>query len=146
VSRQRLPQILAFMTPFPYSIDVDAPLAEAHAFLRERHIRHLPVTAQGVLVGILTDRDIKLALGPDLDSPPERELAVRDVYQPDSYVVDAGAQLEAVAATMAERHVGSALVTRGGKLVGIFTTTDACRALARVLRDQHPERGPDEVA
>jgi acetoin utilization protein AcuB len=146
VSRQRLPQILAYMTPFPYSIDVDAPLAEAHAFLRERHIRHLPVTAQGSLVGILTDRDIKLALGPDLDSPPERELAVRDVFQPDSYVVDAGEQLEAVAATMAERHVGSALVTRGGKLVGIFTTTDACRALARVLRDQHPERGPDEVA
>jgi len=146
VSRQRLPQILAYMTPFPYSIDVDAPLAEAHAFLRERHIRHLPVTAQGRLVGILTDRDIKLALGPDLDSPPERELAVRDVFQPDSYVVDAGEQLEAVAATMAERHVGSALVTRGGKLVGIFTTTDACRALARVLRDQHPERGPDEVA
>jgi acetoin utilization protein AcuB len=146
VSRQRLPQILAYMTPFPYSIDVDAPLAEAHAFLRERHIRHLPVTAQGGLVGILTDRDIKLALGPDLDSPPERELAVRDVFQPDSYVVDAGEQLEAVAATMAERHVGSALVTRGGKLVGIFTTTDACRALARVLRDQHPEPGPDEVA
>ena len=146
MSRQRLPQILAYMTPFPYSIDVDAPLAEAHAFLRERHIRHLPVTAQGSLVGILTDRDIKLALGPDLDSPPERELAVRDVFQPDSYVVDAGEQLEAVAATMAERHVGSALVTRGGKLVGIFTTTDACRALARVLHDQHPERGPDEVA
>jgi acetoin utilization protein AcuB len=146
VSRQRLPQILAYMTPFPYSIDVNAPLAEAHAFLRERHIRHLPVTAHGRLVGILTDRDIKLALGPDLDSPPERELAVRDVFQPDSYVVDAGEQLEEVAAKMAERHVGSALVTRSGKLVGIFTTTDACRALARVLREQHPEPGPDEVA
>jgi CBS domain-containing protein len=47
---------------------------------------------------------------------------------------------------MAERHLGSALVTRGGKLVGIFTTTDACRALARLLREQHPYDGPDEVA
>jgi acetoin utilization protein AcuB len=146
MSRHRLPQILAFMTPFPYSIDIAAPLAEAHAFLRDRHIRHLPVTEDGELAGILTDRDIKLALGPDLDSPPERELSVRDVYQPDSYVVEAGTLLEDVAATMAQRHVGSALVTRGGKLVGIFTTTDACRALARVLRDQHPEPGPDELA
>lgn len=146
MSRQRLPQILAYMTPFPYSIDVDAPLSEAHAFLRQRQIRHLPVTERGQLVGVLTDRDIKLALGPDLGSPPERELAVRDVFQPDSYVVDAGAALETVAATMAERHIGSALVTRDGQLVGIFTTTDACRALARVLRERQPDPGPVEVA
>jgi acetoin utilization protein AcuB len=146
MTRFRSPQILAFMTPFPYSIDVEAPLGEAHAFLRERQIRHLPVTRNGELAGILTDRDIKLALGPDLGSPPERELRVADVFQPDSYVVDAGERLEDVAATMAERHVGSALVTRGGKLVGIFTTTDACRALARVLHGQHPHAGPDEVA
>jgi acetoin utilization protein AcuB len=146
MTRLRSPQILAFMTPFPYSIDVEAPLAEAHAFLRERQIRHLPVTRNGELAGILTDRDIKLALGPDLGSPPERELRVADVYQPETYVVDAGQRLEDVAATMAERHVGSALVTRGGKLVGIFTTTDACRALARVLHGQRPDPRPDQVA
>lgn len=134
------------MTPFPYSIDVGAPLAEAHAFLRERQIRHLPVTRNGELAGVLTDRDIKLALGPDLGSPPERELSVADVYQPDCYVVDAGEPAEAVAAAMAERHLGSALVTRAGKLVGIFTATDACRALARVLHEQHPHPGPDQVA
>jgi len=146
MSRHRSPQILAFMTPFPYSIDVHAPLAEAHAFLRERQIRHLPVTRDGQLAGVLTDRDIKLALGPDLGSPPERELSVADVFQAECYVVDAGELLEDVASAMAERHVGSALVTRGGKLVGIFTTTDACRALARVLRDQRPHPGPDQVA
>ena len=146
MTRLHSPQILAFMTPFPYSIEVEAPLAEAHAFLRERQIRHLPVTRNGELAGILTDRDIKLALGPDLGSPPERELRVADVYQPETYVVDAGQRLEDVAATMAERHVGSALVTRGGKLVGIFTTTDACRALARVLHGLRPDRGPDQVA
>lgn len=146
MSRHRSPQILAFMTPFPYSIDIDAPIAEARGFLRERRIHHLPVTRAGELAGILTDRDIKLALGPDLDSPPERELSVRDVFQPESYIVEAHELLADVAAAMAERHVGSALVTRGGKLVGIFTTTDACRALARVLRDQHPEPGPDQPA
>ena len=146
MSRRHPPQILAYMTPFPFSIEADAPLAEAHAFMRDRHIRHLPVTQHGQLAGILTDRDIKLALGPDLGSPPERELAVRDVFQPDSYVVDADATLENVARSMADRHVGSALVTRGEKLVGIFTATDACRALARILREQRPHPGPDEAA
>lgn len=146
MSRRHPPQILAYMTPFPFSIDADAPLAEAHAFMRDRRIRHLPVTRRGELAGILTDRDIKLALGPDLGSPPEHELAVRDVFQPDSFVVDADSALETVAMTMAERHVGSALVTRGEKLVGIFTATDACRALARILREQHPRPGPDEAA
>ena len=146
MTRTRQPQILAYMTPFPYSVDVDAPLAEAHAFLRERHLRPVPVTEGGELVGVLTDRDMKLALGPDLGSPPERELAVRDVFQPDSYVVDAGALLETVADTMAARHLGSALVTRADKLVGIFTSTDACRALARLLRERHPDPGPDVVA
>ena len=146
MSRNHAPQILAYMTPFPYSVDVDAPLAEAHAFLRERRIRHLPVTERGQLAGVLTDRDIKLALGPDLGSPPESELSVRDVFQPDSYVVDAGTPLLTVAETMAERHLGSALVTRGESLVGIFTTTDACRALARVLHEQYPSPGPEEAA
>jgi acetoin utilization protein AcuB len=145
MSRPRTAQILAFMTPFPYSIDIEAPLSEARRFLRERGIRHLPVTERGTLAGVLTDRDIKLALGPDIGCPPERELRVRDVYQPDSFVVDADAELEEVARTMAERHVGSALVTRGGKLVGIFTSTDACRALARVLSGR-PPIGPDLVA
>lgn len=144
--RLRSPQILAFMTPFPYAIDILAPLAEAHAFLRERHIRHLPVTREGRLAGILTDRDIKLALGPDMGSPPERELRVEDVYQPECFVVDATERLDDAAAAMAERHLGSALVTRNGKLVGIFTTTDACRALVRILREQHPHPEPDIVA
>jgi acetoin utilization protein AcuB len=146
MSRKRSPQILAFMTPFPFSIDIEAPLAEAHAFLRTRQIRHLPVTRDGALAGVLTDRDIKLALGPDLGFAPVRELRVADVYQPECYVVEAGDRLEDVAATMAERHVGSALVTRAGKLVGIFTTTDACRALARLLHGQHPDASPDQVA
>jgi acetoin utilization protein AcuB len=147
MSRQKNHQILGFMTPFPFSIDIEAPLAEAHAFFRERQIRHLPVTENDELAGILTDRDIKLALGPDLGFAPENELTVRDIYQPDSYVVEASARLEDVAATMAEHRLGSALVTRDGKLVGIFTTTDACHALARILREQHPAgQGPDLIA
>lgn len=34
---------------------------------------------------------------------------------------------------MAQEHIGCTLVTEKGKLVGVFTTVDACRVLAEVL-------------
>ena len=130
---KRNPQVIAFMTPFPYSIDVDAPLAEAHKLMREHHFRHLPVTRAGAIVGVLTDRDIKLVLGPDFDYPKEEQMAVRDAYVERPCVVHASTPVAIVARTMAENHIGSAIVTKNDKLVGIFTVTDACRALAEVI-------------
>lgn len=130
---KRNPQVIAFMTPFPYSVEVDAPLAEAHKLMREHDFRHLPVTSGGALVGILSDRDIKLVLGPDFAGASESELQVRDAYIECPCVVPASTPVAIVARTMAEHHIGSALVTKDGKLVGIFTVTDACRALARIL-------------
>ena len=130
------------MTPFPYSIDVDAPLKDAHKLMREHHFRHLPVTRAGAIVGVLTDRDIKLVLGPDFDYPDEEKLAVRDAYVERPCVVHASTPVATVARTMAENHIGSAIVTKNDKLVGIFTVTDACRALAEVLAG-HPEESDD---
>ena len=136
---KRSPQVIAFMTPFPYSIDIDAPLASAHQLMREHNFRHLPVTSGGGLVGILTDRDLKLILGPDFGGASERELQVRDAYVERPCVVPASTPVATVARTMADNHIGSAIVTKRGKLVGIFTVTDACRALARVLEGPQPD-------
>jgi acetoin utilization protein AcuB len=134
---KRNPQVIAFMTPFPHSIDVDAPLAQARKMMREGHFRHLPVTSGRDIVGVVTDRDIKLLLGPDFGNPDERELKVYDAYIDKPCVVPASTPVATVARAMAERHIGSALVIKNGKLVGIFTVTDACRALAEVLAG-HP--------
>jgi len=141
---KRNPQVIAFMTPFPYSIDVDAPLKDAHKLMREHHFRHLPVTRADAIVGVLTDRDIKLVLGPDFDYPKEEQLTVRDAYVERPCVVNASTPVATVARTMAENHIGSALVTKNDKLVGIFTVTDACRALAEVLAG--PGELPDDAA
>ena len=127
------------MTPFPYSVEVDAPLEEAHKLMREHHFRHLPVTSAGAIVGVLTDRDIKLILGPDFGTPNERELSVRDAYVEEPCVVPASTPVAVVARTMAEHRIGSAIVTKNDKLVGIFTVTDACRALAQILEGHGEE-------
>jgi acetoin utilization protein AcuB len=135
---KRNPQVIAFMTPFPHSIDVDAPLEDAHKLMRE-HRRHLPVMSGGGIVGVLTDRDIKLVLGPDFGSPDERELRVRDAYVERPCVVPASTPVAKVARVMAQNRIGSAIVTKHGKLVGIFTVTDACRALAEIIGDHDEE-------
>lgn len=136
---KRNPQVVAFMTPFPYSVEIDAPLGQAHQLMREHHFRHLPVTSAGEIVGMLSDRDIKLVLGPDLGCPSEADLKVRDAYVEQPCIVSAATPVASVARTMAEKRIGSAIVVKGNKLVGIFTVTDACRALADVLTTTGPE-------
>jgi acetoin utilization protein AcuB len=136
---KRNPQVIAFMTPFPHTIDVDAPLEDAHKLMRGRRFRHLPVISGGEIVGVLTDRDIKLVLGPDFGSPDERELRVRDAYVERPCVVPASTPVAKVARVMAQNRIGSAIVTKHGKLVGIFTVTDACRALAEIIGDHDDE-------
>lgn len=141
---KRIPAIKSVMTPFPYSVDGSAPVNEALAFMREHRIRHLPVTDDGELIGMVSDRDIKLLLGPDFAYPDGDRLQVRDAMLRDAYVVDLNTRLDDVLAHMAEQHLGSALVTRKGKLVGVFTVTDACRAFAEFLRaTARPPAGDD---
>jgi acetoin utilization protein AcuB len=135
------PQLKNVMTPFPYSVDIEAPVEDARQFMREHKIRHLPVTENGALKGLVSDRDIKLMLGPDFAYPDKTTLKVRDVMVEDSYTVDLAAPLDEVLRHMAEHRLGSAIVTRKGKLAGMFTSTDACRAFADFLAGEPP---PDD--
>ena len=143
---KRIPSIKTVMTPFPYSVDVSASVTEAREFLREHRIRHLPVTEGGKLAGIVSDRDIKLVLGPDFAYPNEKELKVGDVMVRDAYIVDLEMRLDEVLRHMAMHQLGSALVTREGKLAGVFTTTDACRHFADFLSDQFRRSGGGDAA
>jgi len=132
---KRAPQLKNVMTPFPHAVDADAPIHEAVEFMRLHKIRHLPVTTKGSVKSMVTDRDIKLVLGPDFAYPDERELKVRDAMVESCYIVDLATPLRVVMRHMAEHRFGSALVTRRGKLAGVFTSTDACRAFADFLED-----------
>jgi hypothetical protein len=47
---------------------------------------------------------------------------------------------------MAEYHIGSALILKQGKLVGIFTATDACRCFGEYLRALFPDDTGNDAA
>ena len=122
----------AVMHPFPHTINLRASLAVALEMLKEHNVRHLPVKEGNTLMGILTDRDINFALR--VDHKEANELTVRDAYTSDPFVVQPNEAVSTVAARMAHDHLGCALVAEHGNLLGIFTTVDACRTLAELLK------------
>jgi CBS domain-containing protein len=131
---ERIPSIKAVMTPFPWYVHLEDSLGLAKEVMRERNIRHLPVTDDGELVGIVTDRDIGLVENA-IREPAEREaLRVRDVCVLDAFVVELSEPLDRVLSEMAGRHIDSALVVKRGKLAGIFTSTDACHHFGQFLQ------------
>ena len=142
----RITRIKAVMTPFPHWIDAEEPLLAARDLMQELHVRHLPVKHEGELVSVVTDRDVKFALDPNLGLPPREAMRVRDICVFSVYTVDLETPLFRVLETMAERRIGSALITRHDDLCGIFTVTDACRAYAELLRRKELPAGDPEVA
>lgn len=127
---KQMPQIHKFMTAFPHSIGRDIPLDTALSLMREYRIRHLPVQDGGRLIGILTDRDIKLAAS----FADEHGVRVEDVMTPDPYTASPDAPLDRVVSEMAEHKYGCAVVRQdNGKVVGIFTAVDALRVLSETL-------------
>jgi acetoin utilization protein AcuB len=132
------PTLAAAMTPFPYAVSPEAPITEAAAMMEAHGIHHLPVIDDARITGIISARDIA-----DRDTRP---WLVRDVHVPDPYVADLGTALEDVLLTMADRHIGCAIVTRHDKLAGIFTHVDACRAFAALLVELFPSPPEDIVA
>ena len=131
-----LPTLKTLMTPFPYAVDIEASIAQAQDMMNEHAIRHLPVTDGGQLVGVLTDRDLH-RYDPGLGTHrSQANIRVRDIYVSDVYVVELTERLDVVLLQMATRHIGSALVVRRDKLVGIFTAMDACQGFGDYLRTQ----------
>jgi acetoin utilization protein AcuB len=119
------------MTTSPHSVGQEQTLAVAHQIMREHRIRHLPVLHGGHLVGMLTERDLHLV--ETLKDVDPTKVTVEDAMSTQVYCVEPDTGLDAVTREMAEHKYGSAVVMQNQKVVGIFTTVDACAALAELL-------------
>lgn len=132
----RIPLIKTVMTPFPYSVDINADRVHAREYIREYEIHHLPVTSAGDIVGIITaDQLEQLAV----DTVGDLDLIKAPVF-------DLNERLDNILEIMATGHIDTVLVTRNEKLVGIFTVTDACREFANFLREEFGPTGGDDAA
>jgi acetoin utilization protein AcuB len=109
--------------------------------LCERHrINQLPVLANGKLVGILTDRDLRDAFPSVVEQVehPSRAhrqteaLRVEDVMTANVLTIGEDEPIERAAGIMRRERVGALPVVRGEQVVGILTRTDLLNALIAV--------------
>lgn len=137
----QIPLMSAVMTPFPHFVEIGERLDRAAEHMRELDIRHLPVKESGSLVGVLSDRDVRVAMAAAADLPGGSGLQVRSACRLDVPLVDVHERLDSVLAKMVDGHLDCVLVVKERRLAGIFTTSDACESFARLLRSLFPDGG-----
>ena len=119
----------------PITIAPDTPVLEARRVMQTRAIRHLLVVEHDRLVGIVTDRDIRL----NMPSPATTlsvwevnyllaRLTVREVMTTTVIVVEPDRSARDAATLLVTEKIGALPVVDGERLVGIVTETDFLRA------------------
>lgn len=142
-------QVRDLMSKQVVTIGTSESCLDAVVRMQRAQVRHLPVlNREGLLVGIITDRDLRHhlfspkalpALGSTrvdvlLDGVHVAEIMSTDVVtvEPDTSVADA-------ASTMCKEKVGSLPVLENGRVVGILTETDVLHHIVRADAACAPE-------
>jgi CBS domain-containing protein len=133
------PKVADVMTPRPETVHPDDYILDAAGRMRNLTIRHLPVVdGQGALVGILSDRDIRSAVGDPtkaLDSAGVRAdvdaLRVQDAMTPEVVTVHPSESCASVARLFVHLSASAVpVLDEGGGLVGILSYVDLLRGLS----------------
>jgi CBS domain-containing protein len=122
---------------------------EAVARMHRSRIRHLPVVSrEGLLVGIVTDRDLRhqlfsppmfQALGTTAVDALLKDVRVAEVMSTDVITVAPDDRVADAARRMRDDKVGSLPVVENGRVVGILTETDVLRQIVRADATCAPE-------
>lgn len=132
MSRLNMP-VEEFTTPNPVTAAEDMLIDDLHRLMSENGIRHLPIVRGNQVVGLVSDRDLRVALG--LKTSEKVQVRAADIMALEPVAVNAGATLDEVAFEMSDRKIGSVLVNdENDNLLGIFTVTDALNALIEIAR------------
>jgi acetoin utilization protein AcuB len=128
---RQFPTVGQYMSVSPRTIAPGRSIASAHRLMRAAGIRHLPVVEKGVVVGVLSARDLLLLESLPKVDPDEARVSEAMIH--DVFSVSPDAPLGEVVETMIDRKLGSAIVVDGPTIVGVLTTIDALQALHTLL-------------
>lgn len=132
------------MTEGPLTVEPTTAVSEVVEALQTVDFRHLPVVERGALVGMISDRDLRGLLLPQLvDEAALGQIKAR-YAAPVSELMSSGvitthaeASMQEAAALMVENSVGALPVVEpsSGNLVGIISYVDILRHLGELLDD-----------
>ena len=130
-------RVRELMTAKPITVDPKTPMLEARQRMVEERIRHLVVVENARVVGIVTDRDIRLNLPSPATSLSVWEinyllaqLTVGGVMSASVIIVNPDRPIAEAARIMVDHKIGALPVVDEGRLVGIITESDFVRAMA----------------
>jgi len=122
-----------FMTQNPVILSPKEDIKVAFNLLSDKHVRQAPVLEDGALIGIVTDRDLRMAIVQDLKTP---NLTVSNVMTPNPKTVSEDEPLQSAANIIAENKFNALpVVSPDGRLVGIITTTDILLGLLNTIKE-----------
>jgi acetoin utilization protein AcuB len=113
-------------------VDIAGTLAAAYSLMQERKIRHLPVVRKGKLVGVVTDRDLRLATSSLAAKPFSPQARLGKVMSAPVRTADPLDPVEEAARTMRQLKIGCLPVVSEDEVVGIVTGVDLLDALLRL--------------
>ena len=139
-----------WMTIDPVVVGPDTEVRAARQLLRDKGIRHLPVVDEGQVIGIVSDRDVRIddkslhrlevleRLGEAVgEGKPVEAVMSRNVH-----AIDQDATVGDAARLMLSRRISALPVTDAdGALAGIITTTDCLLAALTTDPDLEQEVG-----
>jgi CBS domain-containing protein len=118
------------------------PVLDARALMAKSRIRHLLVVDDGQIIGIVTDRDIRLNLPSPATSLSVWEvnyllarLTVGQVMSKSVISVDPQRDAREAARIMIEEKIGALPVVDGGRPVGIVTESDFLKAFVGLAEE-----------
>lgn len=134
------------MTSRLETIRFDASMREAFEAMKEHKIRHLPVVDDdGLIVGLLSDRDVQRSMVPRKDGPSFEEPScefdpshrVGDFMSWPVKAVEQHERVADVAERMLREKVSAFLVFTSNRApVGIVTTDDLLKLLVSLLKKE----------
>ncbi len=136
-----------YMSENPITIEPEEPLMRALEIIRLRGVRRLPVAVGGMLVGLITEGDIKRAEPSTLTDSQEEFTRVMEgtpisrimISKPVTTTADR--PLMEAAEIMLNTKYGALPVVAGGRVVGILTDNDLTRALVDLMREAKEAQG-----
>ncbi|MBU1228418.1 MAG: CBS and ACT domain-containing protein [Proteobacteria bacterium] len=130
-----------WMTKDVVTATPETSMMKASKIMKEKGISRLPVVDErGMLVGLVSDRDIK-------DASPSKattldmhelyyllsEIKLKDIMTKKVVTIKQGETVDSAAAMLLEHNVGGMpVVDEAGKVVGVITDSDIFKALVRI--------------